>query len=214
MNDSNATLLTTAGPRCRKENPETACDEVAEMKRRAAETGSPLYSRQHRQMYDFPTLHWCGGRRVLEVGVGYGYGIERLASVAKAVVGIDILPSNIEHAARTYSLANVHYEVADICTWAAADESFDVAVMVDVIEHITDDAAALRNVHRLLRPRGMLFVSTVWPRLADDGKPLNRCHCREYFPREFRDLVRCVFPNVVIHAYAERNLIVQAQKDF
>ena len=212
MSPSPIAPASVATPR-RKENAQTACNEVREMRRRVEETGSPLYSRQHREMYDFPLLHWCRNRRVLEVGVGYGYGIERLAKSAREVVGIDILKENVAHASEARDLPNAAYVLADIRTWEAEPESFDVAVMIDVIEHISDDRRALENIRRLLKPRGTLFVSTVWPRLADDGVPFNRCHCREYFPREFRTLVKSVFPDVILHAYPERNLIIQAQKE-
>ena len=196
----------------REENPEAPCDEVNEMEKRVRATGTHLYSRQHREMYDFPLLHWCTGRRVLEVGAGYGYGLSRVAEVAAEVVAIDVLEKNLKHCASHYALPNVRLELADICAWEAPESSFDVALLIDVIEHIGNDVQALRNVHRLLRPRGVLFVSTVWPRLADDGRPFNTCHCREYFPREFHKMICGVFPHVVLHACPERNLMAIAQK--
>lgn len=163
-------------------------------------------------MYEFPALHWCKDARVLEVGVGYGYGISILAPASSEVVGVDIYERCIEYAKEKYPFPNVRYECVDICTWSEQGASYQVAVMIDIIEHIHDPLSALRNVHRLLKPGGILFMSTPWPNLKEDGSPVNPHHIREYFPDEFHSLAKEVFPDAVLYSKANDNLMILAQK--
>jgi len=163
-------------------------------------------------MYDFAALHWCKGARVLEVGVGYGYGISVLAPKSLEVVGIDTFHRCIEHSRKVYPFPNVRYEQVDICTWEEPGQSFDVAVMIDIIEHIRNPKLALHNIYRLLKPRGILFVSTPWPNLEAGGNPVNPHHIREYYPDEFYSTVKEVFPDAVLYSKEEDNLMIIAQK--
>lgn len=196
----------------RKENSVQDTDEVGDMRRRANESGSPLYSEAHRLMYDFPLTHWCAGQTVLEIGVGYGFGVERIAPLAEKVVGIDVDTRCVNHVKKTYAMANTKYYEADICTWDVGSESFDVAIMIDVLEHIRNDVGALKNTKRLLRPGGTLFVSTPWPNLAPEGNPNNVCHIREYFPQEFFARLAGVFEHCLLFAHPDKNMMVIAQK--
>jgi len=194
----------------RAENKGQETHEVLLMQQRLKETGSPLYSEAHRQMYDFPVTHWCAGKTVLEIGIGYG--IERIAPLAEKVVAIDVDRRCVNHARQAYAFPNVTCREADICTWDAPAESFDVAVMIDVIEHIRDDVGALKNTRRLLLPGGVLFVSTPWPNLEPEGNPRNVCHVREYYPREFHARIAAVFEHCILFERRDKNLICMAQK--
>ena len=50
-------------------------------------------------------------------------------------------------------------ELADVTAMPFADESFDAAVLGEVLEHVPDDVGALSEVARVLRPHGVLAVS-------------------------------------------------------
>jgi len=89
----------------RAENRGQETHEVLLMQQRLKETGSPLYSEAHRQMYDFPATHWCAGKTVLEIGIGYG--IERIAPLAEKVVAIDVDRRCVNHARQAYAFPNV-----------------------------------------------------------------------------------------------------------
>lgn len=69
------------------------------------------------------------------------------------------------------------------------DASFDLVTVLDVIEHVDDDAAILREAHRVLRASGTLAITTpAFQWLWSHNDVLNG-HKRRYTPRELRGRV-------------------------
>ena len=95
----------------------------------------------------------------------------------------------------------VDYQV-DIRALPFADASFDVIFASHVLEHVDNDAAAIKEIHRVLRPNGfaLLPVPIVSPHTIEYGAPNPRefGHVRacgvDYFDR-----YRAVFANVEVH---------------
>jgi SAM-dependent methyltransferase len=100
---------------------------------------------------------------VLEIGSGVGFWTEYLRERGvRRYTGNDIAPVAIERLRARYpDFTWVEGSAGDVALPAGA---FDLALMIDVTQHITDDAAfahALRNVWQALRPGGA-FVVTYW----------------------------------------------------
>jgi|HubBroStandDraft_6_1064221.scaffolds.fasta_scaffold55620_2 SAM-dependent methyltransferase len=97
----------------------------------------------------------AGGNRLAEVGCGSGGMLEALAPLGRAV-GVETDAALREHA-RARGL--------DVRPGALPDDipletgSIDAACLFDVLEHVTDEAGALRACRRLLAPGGRLFVT-------------------------------------------------------
>ncbi len=93
--------------------------------------------------------------RILDVGGGQS-GLARLLYPESQVVSIDLDP--------TMALAPVNRSqlcvTGDATRLPFADVSFDAVTMFDVIEHVPDDGAALREAWRVLTPGGWLLIST------------------------------------------------------
>jgi len=96
--------------------------------------------------------------RLLDVGCGYGFFLERMALCGWQVKGIEISAK-----ARRYAREVLRLEVSEKALprpdWR--DGSFDVVTLFYVIEHLADPLSTLRETHRLLRPGGLLLLR--WP---------------------------------------------------
>jgi SAM-dependent methyltransferase len=69
----------------------------------------------------------------------------------------------------------------------AADGSFDLVTLFDTIEHIRDDVGVLREVHRVLRPGGLIFISVPAYAFLYANNDRIAHHERRYTARELRD---------------------------
>jgi SAM-dependent methyltransferase len=96
------------------------------------------------------------GPSVLNAGAGQGSFSLRLARHGFEVTSIDDSPAAVD-VLRARLPGPV--ERADVTAMPFADESFDAAVLGEVLEHVPDDAGALSEVARVLRPGGVLAVS-------------------------------------------------------
>ena len=98
------------------------------------------------------------GYRVLEVGCGTGNTLCMLEAAcpgANLVIGMDPFDEGLQFARRRTCLPLVRGRVED----APFRARFDLVGMFDVLEHLEDDAAALRRVRALVKPDGFLVVT-------------------------------------------------------
>jgi SAM-dependent methyltransferase len=82
-----------------------------------------------------------------------------------------------------------------------ADASYDVYVSFETIEHVVHDDSLLSEASRVLKPGGLLLVSTPNRDLLDPGttiddRPFNRFHVREYRQDEFDERLRRHFGSI------------------
>jgi ubiquinone/menaquinone biosynthesis C-methylase UbiE len=123
----------------------------------------------HNALYDRPaTLELCGDvrdQRVFDAGCGPGLFAEAIIhGGAREVVGVDASPTMVE-LARERVKERATFRVHDLqlpLDWVES-ASFDLVAMTLVIHHLDDRPAALRELHRILRPDGALVVSTHHP---------------------------------------------------
>ena len=96
------------------------------------------------------------GPSVLNAGAGQGSFSLRLARLGFEVTSVDDSPAAVDVLRRRLQGT---VELADVTAMPFADESFDAAVLGEVLEHVPDDEGALSEVARVLRPQGVLAVS-------------------------------------------------------
>ena len=104
------------------------------------------------------------GLRVLEVACGRGGFVTELAGAAARVTGCDFSFSALCVARRKIAEASSDSPVAlvhgDVRQLPFADDSFDVIVSCETIEHVPDVRMAILEMHRVTRPGGKLFLTT------------------------------------------------------
>lgn len=94
--------------------------------------------------------------RILDVGCASGRLIEQLRDRGHPfVTGVDV-SSEAMAACRARGLEDVHQMPADAL--ALDDASFDVLIASDVLEHIDDDLAALKEWRRVVKPGGLVII--------------------------------------------------------
>lgn len=108
----------------------------------------------HRYMPDNP-------EHAMEVGPGSGIYLPLLADLYLEVSAVDIEEAYLDNAReRMADIANLHIQTDDITSSKMSDEKFDFILCTEVIEHISDSKNALINMYRLLKPGGILLLST------------------------------------------------------
>ena len=96
------------------------------------------------------------GNRIIELGCGTGRFFATLKTSGKLIVGIDAFENSIQKAtSRQKDAVLLH---GDVCAVPIQDGTFDVAVSMDVLEHV-DPVSFLTEAHRLVRQGGWLLLS-------------------------------------------------------
>jgi SAM-dependent methyltransferase len=99
-------------------------------------------------------------RRVLDLGSGVGGFLAGLAELGELVAPADVDAESLGYSARREFPPNVARPLlAGACALPFASESFDLVCLFDVLEHLDDDRAAMREVARVLAPNGLAIAS-------------------------------------------------------
>ncbi|MBW1723279.1 MAG: class I SAM-dependent methyltransferase, partial [Deltaproteobacteria bacterium] len=98
------------------------------------------------------------GRRLLDIGSGYGFFLAEMKNRGWRVEGIEISRPGREYARHALGLT-VHSRPLEVMEFPR--ERFDVITLFYVIEHVPEPAALLKHAFRILRPGGMILLR--WP---------------------------------------------------
>lgn len=144
--------------------------------------------RRHEVVYQRLARH-CRERDVLEAGFGEGYGADLLSTVARTVIGVDYDESAVAHVRARYP--RVRALQGNLAALPLPDESVDVVVNLQVIEHLWDQSQFVGECRRVLRPGGALLISTPNRITFTPGSdtPINPFHTRELNAGELTDLL-------------------------
>ena len=108
-------------------------------------------------------------QNLLDVGSGRGVFLFPLLRDFPdlEVTSLDILPHRVEllQCLHDGGISNLHPQQEDIGTWNAPDKSFDVVTMLEVMEHIPDTEAVVRNAIRLAKT----YIIVSVPSKPDDN---------------------------------------------
>jgi SAM-dependent methyltransferase len=144
--------------------------------------------RRHEVVYQRLAEH-CVGADVLEAGCGEGYGADLIADVARRVIAVDYDESAVAHVRARYPRVNVMQ--ANLAQLPLPDSSVDIVVNFQVIEHLWDQTQFVVECARVLRPSGLLMMSTPNRITFSPGRdtPVNPFHTRELNAGELAELL-------------------------
>lgn len=103
------------------------------------------------------------GLSILDVGCGGGIVSMPLAKLGAKVTGIDANQSNVD-AASSYAIKNglaVEFQNITAENLAASGAKYDIVVALEIIEHVSSPAEFVKNLTTLVKPGGMLIISTI-----------------------------------------------------
>jgi len=140
-------------------------------------------------------------RRVLDVATGGGHTALAFAAFAPAVVAFDLTLPMLGAArdfARDRGVGHVRFVAGDVAALPFADSAFDVVTCRIAAHHFADVAAAVRQVHRVLRPGGSFLLQDILGHDDPDAgafiteveRRRDRTHVRSYRAAEWKAFLR------------------------
>lgn len=148
----------------------------------------------HIERYRF-ACRYAKGKAVLDIACGVGYsGPNFIEAGAFSYDGVDINENLIEYAKNNYSFESINYLVGDICKFSN-NKMYDLITCYETIEHVKNFEAAIKNLHSLLKPGGLLLISspnrtvTSPNALTINDKPSNEFHTQEFIPGELLSIL-------------------------
>ena len=120
----------------------------------------------------------CSAGALLEVGCAYGLFLDEARRASfRPVIGVDVCAGPVAYAR---DVLGVDARSGDLVSAALHGTSFDVVCMWDTIEHVSHPDLALREVFKLLKPGGKLFLTT--GDLGSISARVRRSHWRQIHP--------------------------------
>jgi O-antigen biosynthesis protein len=149
-----------------------------------------LVHAEHLARYLF-AAQLASSRRVLDAACGEGYGTALLSVGARSATGVDVDERTVEHARSRHP--GPDFVAGDVRELPFRDDSFDLAVCFETIEHVPDPERVLAELRRVMAADALLLVST-----PNKHQYLveNEFHEREFFHEEFVALLEARFERV------------------
>src|SRR5439155_11930549 len=94
------------------------------------------------------------GKRILDIGCGVGAFVRRLREFSPEVYGFDVDAERVTEGGR--EVPNLALAVAEYLPYP--DGAFDVVLLHEVLEHVTNDEQTLREARRVLAPGGSAII--------------------------------------------------------
>ncbi|RNB75976.1 class I SAM-dependent methyltransferase [Brevibacillus invocatus] len=146
---------------------------------------------EHIARYYFATPYIKG--RVLDIACGTGYGSHMVAKERKRelteLIAVDNDDDTIYYANREYNHQKIIYQKEDALDPDLPEKlgMFDTILSFETIEHVADDQRFMDNLYQMLKPGGMLILSSPFGR--GRGMPTSEpFHVHQLTPAEFEEL--------------------------
>ncbi len=116
----------------------------------------------HRNRYDFVLQRLPPNQSVLEIGTGLGIFTQELFPNAIFIPEVEFDPDACAAARKKNPIAKIVQ--GDARQLPFADNQFSFVICLEVLEHLGDWQAGVKQIHRCLEPEGMAIISVPWRR--------------------------------------------------
>ncbi|QDV28525.1 putative S-adenosylmethionine-dependent methyltransferase/MSMEI_2290 [Planctopirus ephydatiae] len=162
----------------------------------------PWVKFQHLERYRW-ACRYVKERVVLDAACGTGYGSQMLLHQGKAalVYGVDLSEAAIKEATSCLADENARWSLGDVTKLDFQNDSIDVYVSFETLEHVPNDVGYVAEAARVVKPDGVFLCSTPNRKLFHPGatletKPQNPFHVREYVKEELESLLKNHFGEI------------------
>lgn len=146
------------------------------------------------------------GRIVLDIASGEGYGSNLMSTEANLVYGVDIDAEAIKNAKLKYNKNNLQFLEGSTSQIPLQDNSVDVVISFETLEHHDAHEEMMEEVKRVLKPQGVLLISTPDKHFYTDVRNYNNeFHVKELYKDEFVSLVSKFFENYKLYSQSYIN---------
>ncbi len=136
-------------------------------------------------------------KAVLDIASGEGYGSFLMSNHASYVTGVDIDSASIEKANFKYQKDNLAFKTGSSDHIPLEDHSVDVVVSFETIEHHDRHEKMYEEIKRVLKPGGILIMSSPDKKYYSDKRNYkNPHHVKELYFEEFRKLASRFFKHI------------------
>lgn len=130
---------------------------------------------------------------ILDIASGEGYGSNLLSENAKFVFGVDIDEEAVNFANRKYKKDNLNYKVGSASEIPLDDNSVDLIISFETIEHHTKHKEMMLEFKRVLKSDGLIILSSPEKSIYKERDPDNPFHVKELTLTELKKLTSSYF---------------------
>lgn len=116
---------------------------------------SPITEKRYKELLEEFEVYKTEGR-LLDIGCGYGFFLQTAQEAGWEETGIEITDEAVK--ACTSKGLRMHHGTLESANFP--NDHFDVIVLIETIEHVVDVDKLLKEIHRVLRPGGLVYLST------------------------------------------------------
>lgn len=135
---------------------------------------------------------------IIDLASGEGYGSNLLSKFAHTVYGVDLSQEAIDHSKQNYKKENLIFLTGDASNIPLPDQTADIFVSFETIEHHDLHNEMLIEIKRVLKPNGILIISSPDKYYYSDlPDKKNEFHVKELYYNEFKALINNHFKQSV-----------------
>lgn len=198
-------------------------DEIFTGERFVPGINDPELQIEHFQRYN-SIVNIVKNKVVVDAACGEGYGSAILGKYAKNVIGVDIDEDAVKRAINNYACSNVEFIQGSIEALPFQDNSIDVFVSFETIEHVNEELQNkfICEVKRVLKEDGIFIISSPNKAIYSDLFDYhNEFHVHELYKDEFKNLLKKEFKNInlfnqyfEVASFIDNNSIYEAKSEF